>query len=79
MSKAPGYDGFNIKCLKHVWPIIGEDFSRSIMQFFETGQLAPSFNITWVTLIPRKKVAEEVKNYRPMSMVGSVYKVIAKL
>ena len=23
MSKAPGYDGFNIKCLKHVWPIIG--------------------------------------------------------
>ena len=75
MSKAPGYDGFNIKYIKHVWPIIGEDFSRYIIQFFEIGHLAPSINITWVTLISKKKVAEEVKDYRPISMVGSVYKV----
>jgi len=20
-SKAPGYDGFNLKCIKHVWPM----------------------------------------------------------
>jgi len=79
LSKALGYDGFNIKCIKHVWPMIGEDFSRFIIQFFETGHLPPSINITWVTLIPKEKVAEEVKDYRPISMVGSVYKVIAKI
>jgi len=39
ISKAPGYDGFNMKCIKHVWPIVGEEFSRYIMEFFETGQL----------------------------------------
>jgi len=27
VSKAPGYDGFNINCLKHVWQVIGEEFS----------------------------------------------------
>ena len=79
MSKAPGYDGFNIKCIKHVWPIMGEEFSRYVIQFFETGQLAPSINITWVELIPKKKVATEVKDFRPISMVGSVDKVIAKI
>ena len=26
-TKAPGYDGFNLKCIKQVWPIMGEDFS----------------------------------------------------
>jgi len=23
-TKAPGYDGFNIKCIKHVWSVIGD-------------------------------------------------------
>jgi len=25
-SKAPGYDGFNLRCIKKMWPVIGEDF-----------------------------------------------------
>jgi len=78
-SKAPGYDDFNLKCLKHVWPIIGEEFSNYVIQFFDSGNMNPCINITWVTLIPKKKIAEEVKDYRPISMVGSVYKVIAKI
>jgi len=79
ISKAPGYDGFNIKCIKHVWPIIGAEVSNFILQFFETGHLPPSINITWVTLIPKKNVATEVRDYRPISMVGSIYKLIAKI
>jgi len=34
-SKAPGYDGFNLKCIRHVWPIIGEECSKFILQFFD--------------------------------------------
>jgi len=79
VSKAPGYDGFNINCLRHVWPVIGEEFSQYILQFFETGILSPNVNTTWVTMIPKKKTVVEVKDYRPISMVGSVYKVIAKI
>jgi len=41
--------------------------------------MAPNTNITWVTLIPKKKVPTKVKDYRPISMVGSIYKVIAKI
>ena len=36
-SKAPGYDRFNIRCTKHIWPIIGEEFSNCILRFFDTG------------------------------------------
>jgi len=78
-KKAPCYDGFNLRCLKHVWPVIGEEFSRCILKFFETGKLPKSVNITWVTLIPKKKDAVDITDFRPISMVGSIYKVIAKI
>ena len=25
-SKAPGYDGFNLKCIKKMWPMIEDEF-----------------------------------------------------
>ena len=35
--------------------------------------------MTWVTLIPKVDDAQEIKDYRPISMVGCVYKVIVKI
>jgi len=78
-SKAPGYDGFNMKCIREVWPIVGEDFSSYIQQFFQSCKLHPSFNMTWVALIPKKSGVIAISEYRPISMVGSLYKVIAKI
>ena len=78
-SKAPGYDGFNLKCIKKMWSVVGEDFCTYILNFFATGTLHASFNTTWVTLIPKKKGVLEVTDFRPISLVGSLYKVIAKI
>jgi len=78
-AKAPGYDGFNLKCIKRLWPILGEEICAYILQFFATGRLHPSINITWVTLIPKKKGSLEVTDLRPISLVGCIYKVIAKV
>ena len=36
-------------------------------------------NQTWVTLIPKVKNAIEVKDFRRISMVGCLYKPIAKI
>jgi len=45
-TKAPGLDGFNLKCLKHVWSVVGEEFSKCILEFFETGKLPAAINTT---------------------------------
>ena len=58
--------------------MIGEDFYAYIQNFFSTGTLHISFNTTWVTLILKKKGPLEVTDFRPISLVGSLYKVIAK-
>jgi len=38
-----------------------------------------SFNATFIALIPKKYGAEELKDFRPISLIGGVYKIIAKL
>ncbi|XP_016167983.1 uncharacterized protein LOC107610447 [Arachis ipaensis] len=40
---------------------------------------APDTNITWVALAPKFVGAKEIKDLRPISMVGCVYKVISKV
>uniref|UniRef100_A0A2N9IK02 Reverse transcriptase domain-containing protein n=1 Tax=Fagus sylvatica TaxID=28930 RepID=A0A2N9IK02_FAGSY len=38
-----------------------------------------SLNATFLSLIPKKVNAVEVKDFRPISLVGSVYKILAKV
>jgi len=77
--KAPRYDGFNLKCLRKVWHVVGDDFIQYIKHFFETASFHPSINTTWVTLIPKKKGSLDVADVRLISLVGSAYKIITKI
>ena len=36
-------------------------------------------NATFITLIPKKHAASEIKDFQPISLVGEVYKIIAKV
>ena len=38
--------------------------------FFAKGQFEKSLNATFITLIPKKNEAIEVKDFRPISLVG---------
>ena len=35
--------------------------------------------MTWVTIIPKFEGAKDIKDYRPISMVGCIYKVTTKI
>lgn len=65
--------------IKKMWNIVGEDFIGMIMDFFECGRIPKAINTTWVTLIPKVDGAVDLKDFRPISMVGCIYKIIAKI
>ena len=51
-----------------------------VMQSFHARRtFATSLNATFLTLIPKKAEAVEVKDFRPISLVGGMYKIIAKV
>ena len=78
-SKSPGYDGFNFNFIKKFWSEFEEEICSFIYNFFETGHFPPEINLTWVALIPKIDEAEEIKDFRPISMVGCLYKIISKI
>jgi hypothetical protein len=48
-------------------------------EFHEHCQFERSLNATFVSLIPKKHGADQLKDFRPISLVGGTYKIIAKL
>ncbi|XP_015935571.1 uncharacterized protein LOC107461565 [Arachis duranensis] len=61
------------------WGEIGYEFMAVVIGFFQTSRLPADSNITWVALAPKFIGAREIKDLRPISMVGCVYKVISKV
>nr|XP_025703077.1 uncharacterized protein LOC112803834 [Arachis hypogaea] len=78
-SKVSGCDGYNMNFIKRCWGKIGSEFTTAVMEFFQTCRLLADTNITWVALAPKFVGAKEIKDLRPISMVGCVYKVISKV
>uniref|UniRef100_A0A2N9HEY0 Reverse transcriptase domain-containing protein n=1 Tax=Fagus sylvatica TaxID=28930 RepID=A0A2N9HEY0_FAGSY len=48
-------------------------------EFYDQGIFEKSLNATFICLIPKKPGAVELKDFRPISLVGSVYKIMAKV
>ena len=48
-------------------------------EFHEHCQFERSLNATFVSPIPKKHGANEIKDFRRISLVGGIYKIIAKL
>ena len=45
-------------------------------EIFERETLTKSLNSTFMVLIPKKIGANDLKNFRPISLMGSLYKIL---
>ena len=48
-------------------------------EFYEHGKFVKSLNTTFLVLIPKKARTEDLRNFRPISLLGSLYKWLAKV
>lgn len=55
------------------------DLLGTVCNFHQKELFEKSFNATFIALIPKKAGAEELKDFRPISLTGSVYKILPKL
>ena len=78
-NKAPGPDGLTSGFFKASWDILGEEVVASVQHFFAASFLPAAANATILSLVPKFPGASNITEYRPISCLNTVYKVISRL
>ncbi|GJX20357.1 RNA-directed DNA polymerase, eukaryota [Tanacetum coccineum] len=78
-DKAPGPDGFTFGFFCHFWHLVEKEVQDAVRYFFYSNDLPNGCNSSFIALIPKIPDANLVKDFRPISLIGSIYKIIAKI
>lgn len=78
-DKAPGPDGFSFAFIKHFWDVLKDDVVNMVNEFHENAFIPVGCNASFITLIPKVSNPMLVSDFRPISLIGVQYKIIAKL
>ncbi|RVX09480.1 putative ribonuclease H protein [Vitis vinifera] len=78
-DKAPGPDGFSMAFWQSSWEFVKEEVLGFFREFHNHGRFVKSLNATFIVLIPKKGGAEDLRDFRPISLVGGLYKWLAKV
>ena len=56
-----------------------KDILAVFEEFFQHCKFEKSLNAFFIALIPKKNDASNIRDFWPISLVGSVYKILAKV
>ncbi|RVW60790.1 LINE-1 reverse transcriptase-like [Vitis vinifera] len=78
-DKAPGPDGFTMAFWQECWEFVKEEVVDLFKEFFEHGSFSKCLNTTFLVLIPKKGGVEDLGDFKPISLLGGLYKLLAKV
>ena len=77
-ARSPGTDGLPAEFFKHFWHLLGPDLVAVFNSCFLHQRLSPSQRSAVITLLFKKGDHLETKNWRPISLLCTDYKILAK-
>ena len=78
-DKALGPYGFPLAFWSFSWDFVKDEVVGFFREFYEHSRFVKSLNATFLALIPKKCNIEDFKDLRPISLVGGLYKILAKV
>ena len=78
-NKAPGLNDFTLELFQLEWETMKDDIMRVFWEFVKDGIIHDVTNATYICLIPKKANSSKVKDFRPTSLVTSLYKIFVKV
>jgi len=78
-SKSLEPDEFNFNFLKKSWEFLKKEFTAVMGLFHETGCIPKGCNASFIALVPKVRNHVHLNQYRLISLVGAIYKIISKV
>jgi len=78
-NKSPGPDGFNLKFFKSFWSLFKDEVVTMFHEFHGSPWLPKAFTSYFLALIPKCESPQQALDFSPISLLGSLYKLIAKV
>ena len=79
VDKAPSFDSIPIEFYQKQWSFIGLDIYAFVVETFETCFFPSDLNRGLITLIPKSDSIVFLTNFRPITLLTTLYKILAKL
>ena len=76
-DKAPGPNGFTLAFWKNCWEFVKKNILEMFKEFYEQNVFLKSLNNTFLVLLPKKGGAEDLGDFKPISLLGGLYKLLA--
>ena len=78
-NSAPGLDGFSMPLIKKIWDYLRHPLKKYANDCYDKGSLTENFRGASIRLIPKKTDARYLKNWRPISLLSNLYKLISRV
>ena len=78
-TKAPGPDGFPAHFFQRHWELCGEELTSVVLRILRGEDDVASINETLLVLIPKVEKADDLGQYRPISLCNVIYKIASKV
>ncbi|GJY75405.1 RNA-directed DNA polymerase, eukaryota [Tanacetum coccineum] len=78
-NKYPGPDGYTFEFFRRFLNFLDQDIFEAVKCFISTGSFPRGCNSSFITLISKVHDAKLVKDFWPITLIRSVYKIISKL
>ncbi|CAI5464463.1 unnamed protein product [Closterium sp. Yama58-4] len=78
-GKSPGQDGLPKELFEHNWDLLGPVLMKFVGDFTRSAELPRDISTAVTILLHKTRSKEELGNYRPITLLSTVYKVLAKV
>nr|GEW72710.1 RNA-directed DNA polymerase, eukaryota [Tanacetum cinerariifolium] len=79
IDKSLGRDRFTFGFYGRYWSLIENDVVEAVYYFFQYGTFPKGGNLCFIALIPKTHDVNMVKYFRPITLIGSLYKIITRI
>jgi len=78
-TKRPGPDGLNFNFIKQFCDLLKPNVLRFLNEFHANGVFPKGSYVSFLALIPKVNDPQGLNDYRPISLIGCINKIVAKV